>query len=114
MEEQKITSFLANHGDKFAKQHKPLITNQLEDADDRKFNALMAASWKNPTVIVVISIFLGGLGIDRFMLGQIGMGIGKIATCIILVGIIWVIIDWFVIYGEAQKKNYQQFTMLAS
>ncbi len=29
---------------------------------------------KDPVVILIISIFLGGLGIDRFMIGDIGLG----------------------------------------
>ena len=53
---------------------------------------------------------LGGLGIDRFMLGDIGMGILKLLTggcCGILT-----IIDWFTISKKVKQANLAAISML--
>ena len=59
---------------------------------------------KDPTTILLVSIFLGSLGIDRFMLGDTGMGILKLLTggcCGILT-----IIDWFTVSKKTKDLNF--------
>ncbi|MCR5627126.1 MAG: TM2 domain-containing protein [Lachnospiraceae bacterium] len=55
----------------------------------------------------VFTFLLGELGIDRFMRGQIGLGIVKLITC---GGCgIWTLIDWIIcltkVYGEPFKND---------
>ena len=50
---------------------------------------------KDYTTALLLSIFLGYLGIDRFYLGQTGLGIAKMLTCGGLG--VWVVIDWILI-----------------
>ena len=66
---------------------------------------------KDPVVILIISIFLGGLGIDRFMIGDIGLGVLKLLTFGVFG--IFTIIDWFLISGRTKEKNFNQVMMLA-
>ena len=57
-------------------------------------------------MMLVISLFGGSLGIDRFMLGQVGLGIGKLLTC---GGCgIWSIVDWFLIMDATRQSNVQK------
>ena len=67
---------------------------------------LSGVEMKDPTTILLVSIFLGSLGIDRFMLGENGMGILKLLTggcCGILT-----IIDWFTVQKKAKDANFQK------
>jgi TM2 domain-containing membrane protein YozV len=55
----------------------------------------MANEPKNWLVALLLSFFLGGLGIDRFYLGYTGLGIAKLLT---LGGCgIWAIVDLIMI-----------------
>jgi TM2 domain-containing membrane protein YozV len=54
-------------------------------------------------MILIISIVIGSLGIDRFMIGDTTLGIIKLITCGGLG--IWTIVDWFLIMGATKEKN---------
>ena len=74
---------------------------------DDKFVQVSSVSYKNPTTVLILSIFLGSLGVDRFMIGDTGLGIAKLLTC---GGAgIWTIIDWFIIKGKTNESNFKQF-----
>ena len=75
------------------------------------FQAQYGAVRKDRTLILVLSIFFGGLGIDRFVVGDIGMGILKLLTGGIF-GILWVI-DWFLIMGRVDDVNRRNATEIA-
>ena len=66
--------------------------------------------FKDPTTLLIISIFLGTLGVDRFMLGDIGMGILKLLT-VGLCGVL-TIIDWFTIQKRVQEQNWSNLMMV--
>ena len=51
---------------------------------------------KSRTVASLLSFFLGGIGIDRFYLGNIGMGIAKLLLGWATLGI-WPLIDFIII-----------------
>ena len=59
---------------------------------------------KNKTVAILLSFFLGGLGVDRFYLGYTGLGVLKLLT---LGGLgIWSLIDLIrIIVGNLKPKD---------
>lgn len=111
MEQNKIDMFIASMGSKFPSEKLMLMRNQLEKVDDSKLMVIQSIEYKDPTTLLIVSILIGGLGIDRFMLGQTGMGIGKLLTC--GGGGIWTIIDWFSIKKATKELNYQKFSQVA-
>ena len=79
---------------------------QLQNMDYSEASIRLAQS-KDPTIVLLISIFLGQFGIDRFFVGDTMLGVLKLITC---GGCgIWTIIDWFLIMGVAKDKNYARF-----
>jgi len=107
MEENRINLFVSTMIDKFPSTNMMAIRSQLEGMDDSKFGYLQSLDYKNPTTLLIISIFLGYLGIDRFMLGQTGLGVAKLLTCGGLG--IWTIIDWFLITNMTKEYNFKLF-----
>lgn len=72
--------------------------------DESKFAMISTVELKDPTTMLLISIFLGEIGVDRFMLGDVGMGILKLLTlgvCGILT-----IVDWFTITKRTKELNF--------
>ena len=75
--------------------------------DDSKWPTLQMQQYKDPTTYIIVSLLGGSLGIDRFMLGDTGLGVGKLLTCGGLG--IWTIIDWFMIMPATREKNMALF-----
>src|SRR5690606_37544727 len=51
---------------------------------------------KSRAVAAILGFFLGVLGIDRFYLGNIGLGIAKLLVGWLTLGI-WPLVDWIII-----------------
>jgi len=107
MEQSKIDLFVSTMNEKFPAEKMLAIREQLEKLDDSKFGFIQSLNYKNPTTLLIISIFLGSFGVDRFMLGQTGLGVLKLLTC--GGGGIWTIVDWFLITGKAKEANFMLF-----
>jgi TM2 domain-containing membrane protein YozV len=59
---------------------------------------------KNKTVAILLSFFLGGLGIDRFYLGYTGFGILKLLTGGVF-GILWLVDFIRLLTGSLKPKD---------
>lgn len=63
---------------------------------------------KSKVVALILSIFLGELGIDRFYLGYIGTGILKLITCVGF-GIWWLIDLIMIATGKLKPKDGSEY-----
>ncbi|TVR40854.1 MAG: TM2 domain-containing protein [Bacteroidia bacterium] len=106
MEEQKVDMFLMANAKYFESEQIPQLKSRLKEVDDSKWTMIQSIGFKNPTTLLIVSLLVGGLGIDRFMIGDTGLGIGKLLTCGGLG--IWTIVDWFLIMGATRKKNLEK------
>ena len=106
MEQQKVDMFIMMNNKNFPESQIPYIRERLLACDDSKANLLHAIQFKDPTTALIISLFIGGWGVDRFYIGDTGLGVGKLLTCGGLG--IWAIIDWFLIMNSTREKNLQR------
>jgi len=110
MELKNVDMFIMSNAKFFESHQVNLIREKLISIDDSKWSMISTAQFKDPTTSLIISILAGSLGIDRFMIGDTGLGVGKLLTCGGLG--IWTIIDWFMIQKATREKNMlkiQQF-----
>ena len=106
MEQQKIDMFLVQNAEKLPKEKVMVLQEALAKLDDSKAMFIQALEFKDPTTILIISILIGAWGIDRFMLGETGLGIAKLLTC----GgcYIWWIIDMVNATDRTRQYNYKK------
>ena len=112
MKEQSVNAFLLAKTKYFNASAVPAVKQVVERLPESALVNIEAAEMKDPTTMLIISLFLGGLGVDRFMIGDTGMGILKLLTgglCGIMT-----IIDWFTIQSKTRSLNYEKFMMACS
>ncbi|ADK95555.1 TM2 domain protein [Prevotella melaninogenica ATCC 25845] len=84
----------------------PSVRTRLENTDISESEILaLQSQMKDPLLSILLSIFIGTLGVDRFYIGDVGLGIGKLLTgggC----GIWW-LIDIFLIVDATKQKNLE-------
>ena len=106
MDMQKVDMYIMTNQKYLPAEKIQLLRDRLLAADDNKMVMLSGVEMKDPTTILLVSIFLGSLGIDRFMLGEAGLGIAKLLTC----GgcYIWWIIDMVNAQDRTRQYNYKK------
>lgn len=110
MDAQKVDMYIMTNQKYLPNEKIVYVRQKLMEADETKFALISSVDFKDPTTILLVSIFLGSLGIDRFMLGETGMGILKLLTCGVC-GIL-TIIDWFSVQKKARELNYNKLMMI--
>lgn len=106
MDSQKVDLFLISYNKYFESYRMMEIKDLLSRSDDDKLTNVQIQQYKDPTTILIVSLLGGTFGIDRFIIGDTGLGIAKLLTCGGLG--IWTIIDWFLIMGATKRKNFDR------
>ena len=94
----------------------------IETLTADQYQRLMQMPVKKKGVTILLAIFLGGIGIDRFYVGDVKLGVFKIvgsvaASLMILIpilgtiasiaNVIWKFADIFISYKKIYDKNYE-------
>ena len=93
MESNKISAICMQMQDKLNPMGLTTSRNALEKMDDNKYDVVIAscANLKNPTTVLLLSLFLGQFGVDRFVTGRVGSGICKLIFGWLTLGIWWLV-----------------------
>lgn len=110
MDAQKVDMFLMTNAKFFDGYQLSVIREKLINADDSKWTQLQMTPFKDPTTSLIVSLLGGSLGIDRFIIGDTGLGIAKLITCGGLS--VWTIIDWFLIMPATKERNFEKFQQI--
>ncbi|HMM00463.1 MAG TPA: TM2 domain-containing protein [Bacilli bacterium] len=104
MEKEKIDLFIMQNAKKLPPEQLPFIREKLALYQGDETLLVYGIDLMDPMMLLLVSIFVGGLGIDRFMIGDIGMGVLKLLTGG-LFGILW-IYDIVTISEKVREKNF--------
>lgn len=110
IDKKKVDMFIMTNQKYFPAEKIMYLKEKLYKIDETKFSMLSCMEFKDPTTILLISLFLGSLGVDRFMLKDNSMGVLKLLTagcCGVLT-----VIDWFSVQKKAKEKNFNELMLL--
>ena len=110
VDKQKVDMFIMSNQKYFPTEKIMYLKEKLYNLDDYKFSLLSTIELKDPTTLLLISLFLGGFGVDRFMLKETGMGVLKLLTgglCGILA-----LVDLFTIQKKTKDLNFNNIMMM--
>ena len=106
MEQEKVNQLLMMMGSKIPSESLHSVREKLLDSDMNESDVfVLINSMKDPTISIILSILVGVLGVDRFYIGDIGIGVGKLLTgggCYI-----WALVDIFLIMDATRQKNLE-------
>ena len=98
--------YIMSNAKYFKSQQLNYIRERMLAMDESKWGMLQSVELKDPTTILIVSLLAGGLGIDRFIIGDTGLGVAKLLTCGGLG--IWALVDLFLIMDATRDKNMEK------
>ena len=110
VDKQKVDMFMMANLKYFPTEKIMFLKEKLYHMDESRFAMVSCIELKDPTTLLLISLFLGSLGVDRFMLKETGMGVLKLLTlgcCGVLT-----IIDWFSVQKKVKELNFNNLMLM--
>ena len=110
VDKQKVDMFIIANQKYFPTEKIMFLREKLYKIDDARFSMVSCVELKDPTTLLLLSLFLGSWGVDRFMLKDTGMGVLKLLTygcCGILT-----VVDWFSVQKKTKEKNFAELMLL--
>ena len=108
MDLNQANQLLALYGNRLPIKSMEIMRNKLISID-YDVASIRMAQFKDPTMALILSVVVGSLGVDRFYIGDVGLGVGKLLTC--GGAYIWWLIDIFMIQDATKRKNMEMFMM---
>ncbi|MCL2851965.1 MAG: TM2 domain-containing protein [Defluviitaleaceae bacterium] len=106
MQSNKVDMYMLANSKFFRSETLPYIQERLASMPEERLNELYSIQMKDPMTMLLVSIFIGEFGVDRFMIGDTLLGVLKLIT---LGGcLIWWIIDIFLISNRVRDVNYNK------
>ncbi len=129
MTANRVQVAIEKFGKKIPAESVSSFKRHLMDADDSCMDEFMFLTVKSPLTALLLSIFLGAFGVDRFYIGDKGIGFAKIflplgaglLSFIPIIGIIlnliaslaimiWRFADIFLVFRDTKRYNYDRLT----
>ena len=110
VDKQKVDMFMMSNQKYFPTEKIMFLKDKLYRMDESRFSMISCIELKDPTTFLLISLFLGSWGVDRFMLKETGMGVLKLLTggcCGVLT-----IIDWFSVQKKVKEMNFNNVMLM--
>lgn len=102
----KVNQWLLMNKKYFTNQQLMAISEKLKVLDEENYRNLIMVEYKDPVVSLILSVFTGVWGVDRFYIGNVGLGVGKLLTA---GGFgVWWLVDLFCIQNATKKVNYKE------
>ncbi|RYE50898.1 MAG: TM2 domain-containing protein [Rhizobiaceae bacterium] len=89
-----------------------MLIKDLPPDQKMLFTSHMASASKDRNTALILSVVLGAWGVDRFFVGDIGLGLLKLFT-LGLCGVMW-LIDLFLIRGRVDAVNRAKATEIVA